>query len=157
MDFDGTIYLGGNLIEGALDFLSRCEEQGVKRYFLSNNSSRSVEQYVAKLNAMKFPVILKMFFFQHMICYRGLLKMKLLEHGQLQQRDVQMMEEVGITPRDDDPQYVVLGYDTEIDYKKFQPLRFTCTKEFHWLLATQTWCALLPMEGFRMLGPILRC
>ena len=37
LDLDGTIYLGGNLIPGALDFLSRCEDKGVQRYFLSNN------------------------------------------------------------------------------------------------------------------------
>ena len=55
LDLDGTIYLGGNLIPGALDFLDRCNEQGVKRFFLSNNSSRSVEQYVAKLNKMGIP------------------------------------------------------------------------------------------------------
>ena len=30
LDLDGTIYLGGNLISGALEFLSRCEEQGVQ-------------------------------------------------------------------------------------------------------------------------------
>ena len=29
LDLDGTIYLGGNLIPGALEFLARCEEQGV--------------------------------------------------------------------------------------------------------------------------------
>ena len=55
LDLDGTIYLGGNLIPGALEFLARCEEQGVQRYFLSNNSSRSVEQYVAKLHKMNIP------------------------------------------------------------------------------------------------------
>ena len=29
-----------------------------------------------------------------------------------------MMEDVGITTRDENPEYVVLGYDTEIDYEK---------------------------------------
>ena len=29
-----------------------------------------------------------------------------------------MMEDVGISTRDGDPEYVVLGYDTEIDYEK---------------------------------------
>ena len=52
LDLDGTIYLGGELIAGALDFLDRCDELGVKRFFLSNNSSRSVEQYVEKLEKM---------------------------------------------------------------------------------------------------------
>ena len=49
LDLDGTIYLGDSLIDGALDFLGRLEERGIKRYFLSNNSSKSVEQYVEKL------------------------------------------------------------------------------------------------------------
>ena len=55
LDLDGTIYLGGQLIPGALDFLNRCDEQGVKRFFLSNNSSRSVDQYVKKLETMGIP------------------------------------------------------------------------------------------------------
>jgi len=42
LDLDGTIYLGGELISGAEAFLQRCNEQGVQRYFLSNNSSKSV-------------------------------------------------------------------------------------------------------------------
>ena len=38
LDLDGTIYLGGKLIDGALEFLDRCDEQDVQRYFLPNNS-----------------------------------------------------------------------------------------------------------------------
>ena len=40
LDLDGTIYLGGELIPGALEFLERCKERGIRRFFLSNNSSR---------------------------------------------------------------------------------------------------------------------
>ena len=29
LDLDGTIYLGGELIPGALDFLERCKSKGV--------------------------------------------------------------------------------------------------------------------------------
>ena len=32
LDLDGTIYLGGELIPGALDFLERCNDKGVKRF-----------------------------------------------------------------------------------------------------------------------------
>ena len=56
LDLDGTIYLGNELIPGALDFLSRCDTRGVKRFFLSNNSSRSVDQYVSKLLSLGIPV-----------------------------------------------------------------------------------------------------
>ena len=52
LDLDGTIYLGDSLIDGALGFLDRLEERGVSRYFLSNNSSKSVGQYVEKLRAL---------------------------------------------------------------------------------------------------------
>ena len=55
LDLDGTIYLGGNLIPGALEFLNRCDQRGVQRFFLSNNSSRSVAQYVKKLAGMGIP------------------------------------------------------------------------------------------------------
>ena len=55
LDLDGTLYLGNNVIEGALNFLSRLEEKGIQRFFLSNNSSRSVTQYVEKLQGMRIP------------------------------------------------------------------------------------------------------
>ena len=54
LDLDGTIYLGSELIDGALDFLNRCEKRGIKRYFLSNNSSRSVEQYVSRTGKIRY-------------------------------------------------------------------------------------------------------
>ena len=52
LDLYGTIYMGDNLIEGAIDFLNRIEKRGIKRYFLSNNSSKSVNQYLTKLEKM---------------------------------------------------------------------------------------------------------
>jgi HAD superfamily hydrolase (TIGR01450 family) len=119
LDLDGTIYLGGNLINGALDFLKRCEEMGVKRYFLSNNSSRSVEQYVAKLNKMGIPcgpedVLLSTHDLLSWLSKNGITRTWAIATAGMRS----MMEDVGITTKDDDPQYVVLGYDTEIDYEK---------------------------------------
>ena len=52
LDLDGTIYLGGEPIEGALEFLDRLEDNGIKRFFLSNNSSKSVSQYLNGLASM---------------------------------------------------------------------------------------------------------
>ena len=37
LDLDGTIYMGDNLIEGAVNFLNRIEEKGIRRFFLSND------------------------------------------------------------------------------------------------------------------------
>ena len=55
LDLDGTIYLGSDLIEGAESFLERLEERGIRRFFLSNNSSKSVSQYLEKLQALGIP------------------------------------------------------------------------------------------------------
>ena len=119
LDLDGTIYLGGNLIPGALEFLSRCQERGIRRYFLSNNSSRSVDQYVAKLNAMGIPCSPE----DVLLSTHDLLSW-LKENNVTRTWTIgttgmcQMMEDVGISTRDESPQFVVLGYDTEIDYNK---------------------------------------
>ena len=52
LDLDGTIYLGGELIDGALEFLERLDRNEIKRFFLSNNSSKSVSQYLSRLTSM---------------------------------------------------------------------------------------------------------
>ena len=55
LDLDGTIYMGDNLIEGAVEFLNRIEKKGIRRFFLSNNSSKSVKQYLSKLENLGVP------------------------------------------------------------------------------------------------------
>lgn len=119
LDLDGTIYLGGELIEGALDFLTRCDEKGVKRYFLSNNSSRSVKQYVKKLQAFGIPaeedeVLLSTHDLLSWLGANNITKTWLIGTEGMRE----MLEEKGIETKSQDPQYVVLGYDTEISYDK---------------------------------------
>ena len=119
LDLDGTIYLGGELIEGALDFLQRCDERGVKRYFLSNNSSRSVKQYLKKLLAFGIPateedVLLSTHDLLSWLSTHSVSKTWLIGTEGMRE----MLEEKGIETRSKNPQYVVLGYDTEIDYEK---------------------------------------
>ena len=53
LDLDGTIYLGGELISGAIDFLKRLKNKNIEYFFLSNNSSKSVDQYLEKLNSLE--------------------------------------------------------------------------------------------------------
>lgn len=55
-DMDGTIYLGGKVFEGANDTLCRLTASGKKVVFLTNNSSRSVQDYRLKLSKMGFDV-----------------------------------------------------------------------------------------------------
>ena len=119
LDLDGTLYLGDQLVEGALDFLSRLEEAGIRRFFLSNNSSRSVTQYVEKLQGMGVPatsddVLLSTHDLLSWLSENGVSQTYLVGTAGMRQ----MLEDVGVSTDSTDPQYVVLGYDTEITYEK---------------------------------------
>ena len=119
LDLDGTIYLGDSLIDGALDFLGRLEERGIKRYFLSNNSSKSVEQYVEKLrdlgiDADKDEVLLSTHDLISWLSKKEVTSTFLVGTEGMRS----MLEEQGIETSSEQPEFVVLGYDTEISYEK---------------------------------------
>ena len=119
LDLDGTIYLGNELIDGAVEFLNRCEENGVQRFFLSNNSSKSVTEYLEKLHGLGIPaeandVLLSTHDLISWLGAEGVTETYLVGTEGMRS----MLEEVGVSTRSGEPQYVVLGYDTEIDYEK---------------------------------------
>ncbi|MDP6235113.1 MAG: HAD-IIA family hydrolase [Candidatus Poseidoniaceae archaeon] len=119
LDLDGTIYLGGDLIPGALEFLKRCDEKGVKRYFLSNNSSRSVQQYVEKLQRFEIPADEKDVLLSTHDLLSWLKKEQITQTWLIGTEGMkQMIEQNGISTQSEQPEYVVLGYDTEITYEK---------------------------------------
>jgi len=49
---DGTIYLDEELFDGTLDFLEHIRKAGGKYLFLTNNSSKSVDKYIEKLDRL---------------------------------------------------------------------------------------------------------
>lgn len=121
LDLDGTIYVGSELVPGALDFLSRCERRGIRRFFLSNNSSRSVDEYVVKLRGLGIPtnvadVLLSTHDLLAWLSKEGVSKTWLVGTEGMRS----MLEDAGVGTRDEQPEYVVLGYDTEITYAKLQ-------------------------------------
>ena len=48
-DMDGTLYIDDNLIKGATEFLNLLKRKGYKRFFFTNNSSKTREEYFHKL------------------------------------------------------------------------------------------------------------
>jgi HAD superfamily hydrolase (TIGR01450 family) len=119
LDLDGTMYLGGDLIPGAIEFLNRCEQHGVKRFFLSNNSSRSVNQYLSKLKGLGIPateddVLLSTHDLLSWLSMNDVKETWLVGTEGMRE----MLEAKGIVTQSENPEYVVLGYDTEITYGK---------------------------------------
>ena len=58
-DMDGTINLGNELIPGMEGFFDKLKAAGREYYLLTNNSSRSHEHYVQKMNGLGVPVTRK--------------------------------------------------------------------------------------------------
>jgi HAD superfamily hydrolase (TIGR01450 family) len=119
LDLDGTIYLGGCLIEGASEFLDRLENRGIRRFFLSNNSSKSVGQYLEKLGGMGIDaneeeVLLSTHDLIAWLSNEGVSDTFLVGTEGMSE----MLEENGISTNSKEPELVVLGYDTEISYDK---------------------------------------
>ena len=52
LDMDGTFYLGDRRLDGALEFIQAVEAAGKKFLFFTNNSSKSPEDYIRKLEKM---------------------------------------------------------------------------------------------------------
>ena len=58
-DMDGTIYLGEQVLPGAIELIQYLKDQGKRFFFFTNNSSRSPMRYVDKLNRLGFPEVLR--------------------------------------------------------------------------------------------------
>ncbi len=52
LDMDGTIYLGNTLFPFTKDFLTKMSANGIGYSFLTNNPSKSIDDYLHKLSAM---------------------------------------------------------------------------------------------------------
>ena len=119
LDLDGTIYLGSNLIEGVQSFLDRLEERGIMRFFLSNNSSKSVGQYLEKLQDLGIPANSQEVLLSTHDLISWLNENRIDETYLVGTEGMrEMLESAGVSTNSEDPQYVVLGYDTEITYEK---------------------------------------
>ena len=52
LDMDGTIYLGSTLFPFTKDFLTKMTQEGIGYSFLTNNPSKSVADYLKKLEGL---------------------------------------------------------------------------------------------------------
>ena len=125
LDMDGTIYLSEQLFDGTIDFLRYVKNIGGKYLFLTNNSSRGTDAYIAKMARLGIEAFPEDFltsadaaaeYFQQnppggtiYVCGTESLK------GQLRAADLPVA-----AGADDHVSTVLLGYDTELTYQKLE-------------------------------------
>ncbi len=120
LDMDGTFYLGEKLLPGALEFLSAVRKSGRDYLFLTNNSSRSLSDYVKRLRGFGADVTEDDIFSSSdaTLIYmeqQGYSK-EILLFG-TPSLEKQFLE-AGYHIHSEKPEAVVLGFDQTIDYKK---------------------------------------
>ncbi|HUW19710.1 MAG TPA: HAD-IIA family hydrolase [Sedimentisphaerales bacterium] len=125
LDLDGTVYVDDRLINGVISFLKYLMENNIDFYFLSNNSSRSKSDYVAKLQAMGIQVkaeniILSTDGTIHWLKKENVTDLYVVGTDSMKE----MFVEAGFRVDSDKPKYVVLGYDTELTYEKLRKSAF---------------------------------
>ncbi|MFA7075255.1 MAG: HAD-IIA family hydrolase [Candidatus Izemoplasmatales bacterium] len=124
-DLDGTLYLDGVMFPKALELLDHINKNDGKYVFLTNNSSRSSKDYVKKINNLGIKCDLSNVATstQATIHYLKANHINDLFYVVGTKSMVQEMKEAGIkvtTEESEDIDGVILGYDTELDYKKIE-------------------------------------
>jgi len=120
LDMDGTFYLGNRLINGALDFIHYLKDQGLDYLFLTNNSSKDAASYARKIRSLGFNVpddkiftsgeATAIFINKHF----PNLRVFVVGTNALKSE----FTKAGIKLTEKNPQVIVLGFDTNITYKK---------------------------------------
>ena len=128
LDMDGTIYNENQIFDGTLEFLEEIKRRGGKYVFITSNSSKSVEDYVQKVQAMGIKAEYENFYtssqatamylkenYPNQVVYcmgtRSLIK-------ELREAGIEVVTEV-----DERASVVLLGFDTENTSEK---IRNTC-------------------------------
>ena len=122
LDMDGTFYLGGELIEGSLEFIDRVRTTGRDYLFLTNNSSHNAAFYVDKLARMGLRTD------RGHVLTSGVATCGILRERYPGKRAfllgneflAEEFREFGVPVDNEDPEIVVIGFDTTLDYRKMQ-------------------------------------
>lgn len=135
-DLDGTLYLGDELLDGAADVVAGLRSRGTRVFFLSNNSSKGTSEYASKLSELGIPaqpeqIILSTDGVVEHLTQAGVTEAYVV--GTESMRET--FRRTGIDPEADDPNHVVVGFDTELTYEKLRRATLAIRDGAQFLLA----------------------
>lgn len=127
-DMDGTLYLGDRLYDFTIELLETLKATGRKYLFMTNNSSKSVEDYIKKLAKLGIASerddfitssqATAYYLRQHhpekrlYVCGTDSLKREL------------EMEGFTVTEEPDEAECIVMGFDTELTFQKLRDVSY---------------------------------
>lgn len=138
LDMDGTLYLEHHLLDGTLDFLNELKKQNKRAIYITNNSSKSVDDYIIKLRTLGIESTNEDYYTSSMATAHYLneyhpnktvycmgtesLKTELRKAGIKIAKD-----------KDDSVDVVLLGFDTELTHQKLRDVCWLLKKDLPYL------------------------
>ncbi len=137
-DMDGTLYLGDRLYDFTKELLVTIKQQGKRYLFMTNNSSKSVEDYIVKLKRLGIESVKEDFITSSQatalylketcpderlyVCGTRSLKTELQENG------------FTVTENLAEVDCIVMGNDTELTFKKLDDVsRLLCQRDVRYI------------------------
>ena len=125
LDMDGTIYMGSRLFDFTKPFLARLKRLGITYSFLTNNPSKSIADYLAKLAAMGIEASEEEMYTTALATidyirttYPEAKRLFLLGTPSMQAEFVKAGFEVAADSADDRPDVVVVAFDMTLEYRR---------------------------------------
>ena len=137
-DMDGTLYLGDRLFDFTIELLQKIKATGGRYMFMTNNSSKSVKAYIEKLAKLGISATEEEFITSSQatayylqnnhpgatlyVCGTESLKSELRSQGFTITEDLDAVE------------CIVMGFDTELNFKKLHDVSFMlCTRQLPYI------------------------
>lgn len=144
LDMDGTLYLDEQLFDKVPEFLDLIRRQGGRYLFLTNNSSRGVEGYMAKMRRLGIETAPEDYMtsadaaehtllteFPGQKCYvSGTASLK----AQLRQAGIGVADTLS-----DDITVLLSGFDTELTFQKLEDSCILLNRGVTWLATNPDW------------------
>lgn len=124
LDMDGTIYLSNTLFHTTIPFLNGIKEKHGKYIFITNNSSKSVRDYIIKLNKLGIEDVDDSNFYTSTDCAVEILKEKYnnsLIYAQGTKSFIDQLKNAKLNITEDfnlNAKCIIVGYDDELNYNK---------------------------------------
>lgn len=120
LDMDGTIYLGKDVFPYTLPFLDCLKKTNRKFSFFTNNSSKDYQEYIHKLHKMDIQITKDQIMISTDVIVRYLLQYHTGQSVYLVGTPAltRAFQSAGIKIDEQDPDIVVLGFDTTLTYEK---------------------------------------
>ena len=127
-DMDGTLYLGSRLYDFTIELLQEIRRTGGKYLFITNNSSKSVADYVKKLAAFGIEATREDFMTSSQATAYYLHKhhegKKLYVCGTESLKEELRSEGFTVTTKLEEVECIVMGFDTELTFQKLHDVSY---------------------------------